>query len=100
MNWDDFFKCWSEAKTTMTRADNIADQMATMLVGRLRRVNRDNLERRARLMRTGRRGTLREHTGTMNQIAEWARKSVWIDTTPSSPGAWRKSNDTGSYWRS
>jgi len=37
MYWDDFRKCFAEAERTMKQADDVADDMAAMLCGRMRK---------------------------------------------------------------
>lgn len=39
MYWDDFRKCFDEAERTMKQADDVAEDMAAMLRGRLRKVS-------------------------------------------------------------
>jgi len=39
MYWDDFRKCYAEAEKTMKQADDVADSMAAMLRGRMRKVS-------------------------------------------------------------
>lgn len=41
MNWDDMRAAFADAKRTVDQADSIADDMARMLVGRLRKVGSD-----------------------------------------------------------
>ena len=39
MYWDDFRKCFADAERTMKQADDVAENMADMLRGRLRKVS-------------------------------------------------------------
>lgn len=39
MNWDDFRVAFQEAENTMRQCDNIANDMAKIIVGRLRKSN-------------------------------------------------------------
>lgn len=39
MYWDDFRKCFADAERTMKQADDVAENRANMLRGRLRKVS-------------------------------------------------------------
>lgn len=41
MNWDDFRAAHNQAQLTIRQADSIAEDMARLLVGRLRKVGSD-----------------------------------------------------------
>lgn len=45
MYWDDFRKAFGEAERTLAQADDVAAQMARMLVGRLRKCSPGTLSR-------------------------------------------------------
>ena len=45
MNWSDARTAIEDAGKTMSALDNIADKMADMLHGRLRKVSKDNLKK-------------------------------------------------------
>lgn len=51
MNWDDFRQAFSTARHTMNQADNVANDMADMLDGRLRKVSGFRLAKLKRQLR-------------------------------------------------
>jgi hypothetical protein len=51
MNWDDMNKAMGDAKAAFKRADNVANEMARLMVGRLRKCNPSTLRRLKRELR-------------------------------------------------
>ena len=51
MNWDDFWKSFADARNTMSQADSVADRMADMLGGRLRKCSGKTLAQLKRELR-------------------------------------------------
>lgn len=51
MNWDDFRQAFNTARNTMNQADSVANEMADMLDGRLRKVSGYRLEKLKRQLR-------------------------------------------------
>jgi hypothetical protein len=62
MNWDDFRQAFNTARNTMDQADRVANDMADMLDGRLRKVSGYRLAKLKRQLRD-----FNIHTGNWNE---------------------------------